>query len=86
MQEAITNAARHGRASAISVLVSRRANAVQTIVEDNGAGFDVATVRRRQSSVGIFGMTERAELLDGALDIESSPDGTTCLLYTSRCV
>ncbi len=77
VQEAMTNAARHGRASAISVLVSRRANAVQTIVEDNGAGFDVATVRRRQSSVGIFGMTERAELLGGALDIESSPDGTT---------
>jgi len=77
VQEAMTNAARHGKASAISVLVSRRANTVQAIVEDDGVGFDVAAVRKRQSSVGIFGMTERAELLGGALDIESSPEGAT---------
>lgn len=39
--------------------------------------FDVAQARRQQSSVGIFGMSERAELLGGVLDIESSPAGTT---------
>lgn len=77
VQEAMTNAARHGKASAISVLVSRRANSVQAIVEDNGGGFNVEAVRRQQSSVGIFGMSERAELLGGALDIESGPEGTT---------
>lgn len=77
VQEAMTNAARHGKASVISVLVSRRANSVQAIVEDNGGGFNVEAVRRQQSSVGIFGMSERAELLGGALDIESGPEGTT---------
>ncbi|HHY56625.1 MAG TPA: HAMP domain-containing protein [Chloroflexi bacterium] len=77
VQEAMTNAARHGKASAISVLVSRRANTVQAIVEDNGVGFDVEAVRRRQSSVGIFGMTERAELLGGRLELESSSEGAT---------
>lgn len=77
VQEAMTNAARHGKANAISVLVSRRANTVQAIVEDDGTGFDVEAVRRQQSSVGIFGMSERAELLGGALEIESSPEGTT---------
>ncbi|MFO7634846.1 MAG: histidine kinase [Caldilinea sp.] len=76
VQEAMTNATRHGKASAIGVLVSQRNGAVQTIIEDNGAGFDVAQVRRRQSSVGIFGMSERAELLGGKLDIESGPEGT----------
>jgi len=77
VQEAMTNAARHGKASVISVLVSPRASTVQAIIEDDGAGFDVEAVRRQQSSVGIFGMNERAELLGGALDIESSPKGTT---------
>jgi signal transduction histidine kinase len=77
VQEAMTNAARHGKASAISVLVGRRANTAQAIVEDDGGGFDVEAVRRRQSSVGIFGMTERAELLGGKLDIESGPEGAT---------
>ncbi len=77
VQEAMTNAARHGKATSVGVLVSRRNGTVQTIVEDNGAGFDVAAVRRRQSSVGIFGMSERAELLGGKLDIESGTEGTT---------
>ncbi|MCS6826665.1 MAG: histidine kinase [Caldilinea sp.] len=77
VQEAMTNAARHGKATVISVLIGQRNDSVQAIVEDNGAGFDVDAVRRRQSSVGIFGMSERAELLGGTLDIESSADGTT---------
>jgi signal transduction histidine kinase len=77
VQEAMTNAARHGNATSVGVLVSRRNGTVQAIVDDNGAGFDVAAVRRRQSSVGIFGMSERAELLGGKLDIESGPEGTT---------
>lgn len=77
VQEAMTNAARHGKANTISVLVNRRATTVQAIVEDDGVGFDVAAVRKRQSSVGIFGMNERAELLGGTLDIESGPEGTT---------
>jgi signal transduction histidine kinase len=77
VQEAMTNAARHGKATNIGVLVSRRNGTVQTIVEDDGAGFDVDAVRRRSSSVGIFGMRERAELLGGTLEIESGPSGTT---------
>ncbi|MBO9391364.1 HAMP domain-containing protein [Caldilinea sp.] len=77
VQEAMTNAARHGKATVISVLVSQRHGSVQAIVEDNGVGFDVDAVRRRQSSVGIFGMSERAELLSGTLEIESGSDGTT---------
>jgi signal transduction histidine kinase len=77
VQEAMTNAARHGKASNIGVLVSRRNGAVQTIVEDNGTGFDVDLVRNRRSSVGIYGMRERAELLAGTLEIESGPSGTT---------
>jgi two-component system sensor histidine kinase NreB len=42
VQEAMTNAARHGKASAVGVLVGRRANGTaQAIVEDDGGGFDV---------------------------------------------
>jgi signal transduction histidine kinase len=77
VQEAMTNAARHGKATNVGVLVSRRNGDVQTIIEDNGCGFDVDLVRRRHSSVGIFGMRERAEVLAGTLDIESGPSGTT---------
>lgn len=73
----MTNAARHGQADEISVLVLRREGRVQAIIEDNGCGFDPDIVRRAERSVGIYGMTERAELLGGSLNIESNEDGTT---------
>ncbi|MDW8319403.1 MAG: histidine kinase [Anaerolineae bacterium] len=76
VQEAMTNAARHGQPTLISVLLTRRDGHVQAIVEDDGCGFDVEAARRSGRSVGLHGMAERAELLGGRLDIESSQDGT----------
>ncbi|RME85499.1 MAG: HAMP domain-containing protein [Caldilineae bacterium] len=77
IQEAMTNAARHSGCSTISVLVLRRNGSVQAIIEDDGRGFDPAQARREGRSVGIHGMAERAELVGGHMDIESSSDGTT---------
>lgn len=77
VQEGMTNTARHSRARNLSVLISRRRDKVQTIIEDNGVGFDPVSARKDGHSVGIHGMTERAELLGGRLDIESGEGGTT---------
>ena len=77
VQEAMTNAARHGHATNVSILLVQRPGSVRAIVEDNGSGFDPEAARRNQSSVGIHAMQERAELLGGRLDIESGADGTT---------
>jgi signal transduction histidine kinase len=46
---------------------------VAVIVEDNGAGFDAEAVLSATPRLGLVGMRERAELLGGTLDIESSP-------------
>jgi signal transduction histidine kinase len=77
IQEAMTNTARHSRATSLSVVVGERAGAVHAIIEDNGEGFDVESTRRAGSSVGLHSMTERSELLNGTLEIESSGEGTT---------
>ncbi len=77
VQEAITNAARHGDPRRISMLVVQRRDSVSAIIEDDGSGFDPQEVRRSQTSVGIHAMQERTELLGGRFDIESGPDGTT---------
>ncbi len=77
VQEALTNAARHSRASTLSVLLTLRQGRVQAIVEDNGCGFDAEAARRAGDSVGLHSMAERAELLGGALKIESGSKGTT---------
>lgn len=77
IQEAMTNAGRHGAASTISVLLTCRDSHVRAIIEDDGDGFDPGAARRASQSVGIHGMAERAELAGGRLDIESSSEGTT---------
>ncbi|RLT45134.1 MAG: HAMP domain-containing protein [Chloroflexi bacterium] len=76
VQEAMTNAARHSNGDTVSVLLSRHDDRVRAIVEDNGNGFDVEGARRAGRSVGLYGMTERAELVGGYLEVESSGDGT----------
>jgi signal transduction histidine kinase len=77
IQEAMTNAARHSQATTLSVVVHVRTGVVQAVIEDNGVGFDVESVRRSGSSVGLHSMIERSELLNGKLTIESSKQGTT---------
>lgn len=77
VQEAMTNAARHSGGKTISVLLTQRNGRVQAIVEDDGCGFDPQAARRSGNSVGLHSMAERAELLGGRLDIESSADGAT---------
>lgn len=77
VQEAMTNAARHSGGNTISVLLSRREERVQAIVEDNGHGFDVIATQQAGSSMGLHSMVERMQLLGGNLEIESSSEGTT---------
>ncbi len=76
-QEAMTNAARHGSASNVSVVLVERPGSVRVIIEDDGSGFEPEATRRKQTSVGLHAMQERAELLDGAFAIESNGSGST---------
>lgn len=80
VQEALTNVARHTQATSVSVLLEKHGPSVKLIVEDNGAGFDVAGVLGTQprDKLGLYSMRERASLLEGTLTIESTPGrGTT---------
>ena len=82
VQEALTNAARYAECSHISVLLQTRGDMLSVIVEDNGCGFNVEEVMARKvgrTSLGLYGMIERAQLLGGTLDIESYPGGGTTI-------
>lgn len=70
VQEAITNAIRHGGARRIGVRLRRSGGWVDASVRDDGSGFDPAAVR---PGFGLQGMRERAELGNGVLEIESEP-------------
>lgn len=71
VQETLTNIARHAKAKSVSILIEKRGDIVRAIVEDDGIGFDVNT-NYGERHLGLLGMRERAELLNGTLTIESA--------------
>lgn len=83
IQEAVSNAVRHGGASEINIAVHKDDNDVLTIeISDNGSGFDSANINHETLRVeghrGLASMTERMSLMGGTLKIESkSGEGTT---------
>jgi signal transduction histidine kinase len=79
-QEALTNIASHSRASRVTVRLVATPEAVQLIVRDDGHGFDPSSVADDRH--GIVGMRERVEMLDGSLQVESSPGEGTRLDVT----
>lgn len=75
IQEALTNARKHGNASWVAVRVHESETDVKATIEDTGRGFDPEA---RSTGFGLLGMRERTELLDGQLSVQSAPgQGTT---------
>jgi signal transduction histidine kinase len=79
-QECLNNIAKYAKATKVAVLLNKNEKEVRLIVEDNGTGFDAERLNTPAGAggLGIRGMRERAQLLEGTFQIESSPDtGTT---------
>jgi len=76
VQEALTNVVKHACAQQVSVLVTRVDGRIRAVIEDDGSGFD--PTERADGGIGLVGMRERIELLDGTLAVESTAtSGTT---------
>ena len=78
VQEALTNVIKHSRAARVSVLLRRKPDSVAAVIEDDGQGFDVDETR--DGGLGLVGMRERIELIDGRLAVESSSSGGTSVV------
>lgn len=74
VQEALTNVVKHAAARRASVVLSSKNGKVTVLVEDDGCGFDPA---EPTSGIGLVGMRERVQLLDGRLAVESSTGTAT---------
>ena len=74
VQEALTNVARHAKASRCRVYLQRLANTVLVTVEDDGIGFDAPATEDagRREGLGILGIRERVVQLGGTLRLEST--------------
>jgi signal transduction histidine kinase len=70
VQEALTNVGRHAQATRAAVLVEEAHGELHVRVVDDGRGFDAPT---GFDGFGLLGMSERAELLGGEVNVE--PEG-----------
>ncbi len=80
-QEALSNTARHARASRVGVTLSFMGDEVTLDIRDDGRGFDRTAVREHTSTggFGLPGMCARAERIAGSLTVESEPGHGTAV-------
>jgi signal transduction histidine kinase len=77
VQESLSNAIKHGRATRISLAVHAKAAKVMVSVSDDGAGFDTA---RSNTGMGLQIMRDRARMLGGLFDVRRARRGGTRVL------
>jgi PAS domain S-box-containing protein len=80
-QEALTNVARHARATRVEVVQQKRRDRLVLRIRDNGRGFDPADPSLSKS-LGLVGMRERAAILGGRVNVSSAPGkGTSVTVW-----
>ncbi len=76
VQEALTNCARHARATAVTVAVRGRRDHIELLVQDNGVGMPEDAARR---GLGLIGIAERIGEMHGTVSLEPDAGGGTRL-------
>lgn len=81
LQELLNNIRKHAAATTVGIVVRKIGQAVKFMVEDNGVGFDVDEIHRREEDkgMGLTTIAERVRILGGVLTIDSGP-GRGCLV------
>ncbi len=80
-QEALTNIAKHARATRVTIALEFNRRALVLRVEDNGVGFEQSEAALPgEGHFGLLGMSERAKRLAGGLAINSVPGRGTSIV------
>ena len=82
VQEALTNAAKHSKASRVWIRIGRKNRIFRCSIEDDGVGFDVRATQSdgKRRGLGLIGMQERLNGIGGTLSIDSVRGRGTRLL------
>jgi PAS domain S-box-containing protein len=86
-QEALNNARKHAKASRVGLMLKFNGPSVQMIISDDGAGFDYEETLKNtggRGSLGLMSMSERANLVNANLKIESEPGKGTKVILKAR--
>jgi signal transduction histidine kinase len=82
VQEALTNVAKHARATEVRIRLERTESALTAFIEDNGQGGigHISHGKHPSQGIGLLGMQERVAGLGGEFRIQSPPGQGTQLL------
>lgn len=78
IQEAVHNAIKYANATVISIAAIQVDNRIKISIQDNGVGFDIATV---QKGNGLDNMQKRIEEINGEFLLSSSSEGTIVTVF-----
>lgn len=78
LQEGLSNIARHADAKRVDAALHIRDGAVELLVSDDGKGIDLEVLshREREGHMGIAGMRERINALNGSVELRNASPGT----------
>jgi signal transduction histidine kinase len=80
IQELITNVIKHAQASEVIIHLTQHETSINVMVEDNGTGFDIATIQPGET-MGLYSIQKRIENLGGQVTIDSiAQKGTTVII------
>lgn len=87
IQEAMNNVTKHANATTVTINLEQTSNSTILSIRDNGIGFDSNLICNKDTDspichLGLGSINERAESVNGKLNINSSPDRGTTVLIT----
>lgn len=86
VRELLINVVKHAKSEQATVRLEQRDGTLRVAVRDQGAGFDLTTVRPTSASplsshFGLFSISERMKGMNGRFELQSAPgEGTTATL------
>jgi len=78
LQEALQNTVKHSGVKRVEVQLREDSKALYLVVRDSGRGFDVEAASLRKG-LGLTNMRERVRLVNGTINIDSTPNGGTAI-------
>lgn len=81
VQEALTNVFKHSGAKKAKVRINEAETQIILSIKDDGRGISSSDLEKakKEKRLGLYGMSERAEILGGSFHIAALPEQGTCL-------